>query len=60
MGPLWDYEPPGRVVPEFPQSPYGRITFPRHDARFVRLRQTASHNNYWLIAELAVNAPPER
>jgi hypothetical protein len=33
------------------------FAFPARQARFVRLRQLASHRNYWRIAELTVHAP---
>jgi hypothetical protein len=35
-----------------------RIAFAAQDARYVRLRQTASHRNYWILTELSVHAPP--
>jgi hypothetical protein len=37
-----------------------RFAFPARPARFVRLRQIASHVNMWRIAELQVHAPPAR
>jgi hypothetical protein len=34
-----------------------RIVFAAQEARYVRLRQTASHPNYWVLTELSVHAP---
>jgi hypothetical protein len=34
-----------------------RFAFPPRPARFVRLRQLATHKNYWRILELGVHAP---
>ena len=40
-----------------PREAAVRIAFPSRRARFVRLRQIATHRNLWRVAELRVNAP---
>ncbi len=37
-----------------PRDTRVRIALPRRTARYVRLRQTGRHDNYWSIAELEV------
>ena len=40
-----------------PREAAVRIAFPPRRARFVRLRQIATHRNLWRVAELRVNGP---
>ncbi len=40
-----------------PREAAVRIAFPPRQARFVRLRQIATHRNLWRVAELRINGP---
>ena len=40
-----------------PTDAWLRVAFPAHDARFVRIRQTAVERIPWAVADLEINAP---
>jgi len=57
---VWAGSPVGeafRAAVEAPLEATIEFTFPPRPARFVRLRLTASHPNFWRIVELHVHAP---